>query len=111
MNTEDASRFEELVRSPIRSEERESAIKQWHTYKAGKQMAFVQRGNAGEGGANNGKVGLWSKGDYVRSLTVPAIDLCDATFEDVCLGYVDMRGAKMDRVRFTQNYLDRKSVV
>lgn len=105
MNTEDASRFEELVRSPIRSEERESAIKQWHTYKAGKQMAFVQRGNAGEGGANNGKVGLWSKGDYVRALTVPAIDLCDATFEDVCLGYVDMRGAKMDRVRFTQNYL------
>lgn len=43
MNTEDASRFEELVRSPIRSEERESAIKQWHTYKAGKQMAFVQQ--------------------------------------------------------------------
>lgn len=105
MNTEDIGRFDELVRSPIRSEQREQAMNDWEAYKHSKQMAFVQRGNTAEFGKDYGKTGMWTKGDYIRSLTAPAIDLCDGVFTDVCLGYIDMRGARMDGVQFKHDYL------
>ena len=47
------------------------------------------------------KQGVWTKGDYIRSLTAPAIDLRGATFSDVCLGYADLRGVQFDDASFT----------
>lgn len=107
-NAEDLAQFEKLVASPIRSDEREAAIHAWQTYKLSRQSAVVQ-GNpmpnleASAGGV--GKQGIWTKGDYIRSLTTRAIDLRGATLTDVCLGYVDLRGVLLDDAVFGYDYL------
>ena len=91
-NPADLEAFEALLISPIRHEQRESALAAWSEYKLRKQALFVRQ--------QPGKQGLWTKGDYIRSLTAPAIDLRGATFVDVCLGYADLRGARLDGVSF-----------
>lgn len=47
-----------------------------------------------------GKQGVWTKGGYIASLTAPAVDLRGARFTDVCLGYADLRGVRLDGARF-----------
>ena len=91
-NPADLEAFEALLASPIRHEQRESALAAWSEYKLRQQALFVRQ--------KPGKQGLWTKGDYIRSLTAPAIDLRGATFVDVCLGYADLRGARLDGVSF-----------
>lgn len=88
----DLDAFEALLSSPIRHEQRESALASWSEYKLKKQSLFVKQ--------SPGKKGIWTKGDYIRSLTAPAIDLSGAKFFDVCLGYADLRGARFDDVTF-----------
>lgn len=98
---EDLKRFLLLCSSCIRSDERERELQAWTEYKLARQRRFV----AGESSKGSGKQGLWGKGDYIRSLTAPAIDLRGATLTDVCLGYVDLRGARMDGCRFVTRNL------
>ena len=98
----DLRQFEELVNSPIRTEVREQALRAWEHYKLAAQAAFVgSRREPGAGGY--GKVGIWTKGDYVRSLTARAVDLSGALLEDVCVGYADLRGVVFDRTRFVSS--------
>ena len=100
MNIEDVEQFQQLMRSPIRSEEREQALRTWEAYKLSKQAIYVRgQKTAGAEGCYR-KIGNWSKGDYIKSLTAPAIDLRGATFTDVCVGYVDLRGTRLDKVTF-----------
>jgi hypothetical protein len=90
---EDLARFLDLASSPIRSDERERALEAWSRYKLAKQARHV--------GAREGrKGGVWRKGDYIRSLTAPAIDLRGAVLRDVCLGYADLRGVRFDGATF-----------
>jgi hypothetical protein len=100
VNSEDLEQFQRLLRSPPRSEEREQALAAWHAYKLSRQAACWGRQLTEEEGSL-GKRGVWSKGDYIRSLTAPAIDLRGARLTDVCVGYVDLRGARLDNARFT----------
>lgn len=97
----DMGAFQELIKSPIRTEKREVALAAWSEYKLGRQAAYVQHENA----AGTGKRGLWGKGDYIRSLTAPAIDLRGATLTDVVLGYADLRGVRFDHAVFNTERL------
>jgi uncharacterized protein YjbI with pentapeptide repeats len=100
-NTSDLAAFQALIGSPIRTEKREIALAVWSDYKLGRQAVFVQHAKA-EG---SGKRGLWGKGDYIRSLTAPAIDLRGARFTDVVLGYADLRGVRFDHALFDTEHL------
>lgn len=95
-NWEDLEQFLSLAKSPMRSERREIALQAWGEYKLSRQARFVNRQNENR----TGKVGVWNKGDYIRSLTAPAIDLRGATLKDVCLGYADLRGVRFDDAAF-----------
>jgi hypothetical protein len=96
-NWEDLEQFLRLATSPIRSEERESALHEWEAYKLGKQVQYVRSELLGE----RSKRGLWKKGHYQRALVAPAIDLRGGVFKDVCLGYADLRGVRLDDASFT----------
>lgn len=89
----DLQAFGQLLASPIRSAAREAALAEWSAYKLARQAAHV---GAGRGQAGTGKRGPWTKGAYVASLTAPAIDLRGARLQDVCLGYADLRGVRLD---------------
>lgn len=121
-NPADLKEFLRLVASPIRSKEREVALRAWETYKLGQQKAYTIRDNAqrSEAVVQRWKAEprrravlqkfgtkavlksfrTWRKGDYERSLTAPAIDLRGATFRGVCLGYADLRGVRFDGAKF-----------
>ncbi len=99
-NREDLRQFMLLLESRIRSDERERALHEWETYKLGRQAAFIRRQKVGRGG----KRGVWMKGDYMRSVTAPAIDLRGGTFVGVCLGYADLRGVRFDRAEFVLDH-------
>jgi len=103
MNRRDFEEFERLSRSPIRSEERETALQAWNAYKLSRQVAHWRGRPTDEQGLGAGKSGEWTKGDYIQCLTAPAIDLRGATLTDVCVGYVDLRGARLDNVTFSQD--------
>src|SRR4051812_28236202 len=87
---EDLEQFLLLAESQLRSEKRENALEAWSTYKLRKQALYVQKT------ATARKLGRWGKGDYIRSLTAPAIDLRGAVLKDVCVGYADFRGVRFD---------------
>ena len=93
MHDEDRIQFERLVSSAIRSDDREQAMAEWQRYKLHRQ-ALYQQGRLSSG--SGGKSGVWTKGDYIKSLTAPAIDLRRLHIRDVCLGYVDLRGVRLD---------------
>lgn len=95
-NWEDLEHFIRLVKSPIRSQEREAALMAWSDYKLRKQAEYVKKGNE----AQQGNSRIWLKGDYIRSLTAPAIDLRGVILKDVCLGYADLRGVQFDGAEF-----------
>lgn len=95
-NWEDLENFIKLSESPIRSPQRESAQLAWSDYKLRKQAQYV----LGEPHGWPGKMGQWGKGAYIRSLTAPAIDLRGAVLKDVCLGYTDLRGVRLDEAKF-----------
>jgi len=98
----DLDQFLRLLVSPIRSERRELALREWETYKLSRQKAAVRESKLESPAVGLHKRGLWTKGDYIRSLTAAAIDLRGgATFTDVCLGYADLRGVQFDDVSFT----------
>lgn len=105
MNRHDFEEFERLSKSPIRSDERETALRAWAAYKLSRQVSHWRGRPVGERGQAGGKSGEWTKGDYIQCLTAPAIDLRGAMFTDVCLGYVDLRGARLDDVTFRQDLL------
>src|SRR6516162_7214023 len=93
---EDLEHFLSLVESPIRSEQRETALLAWAEYKLRKQAQYVHR----ETESGPGKMGFWGKGSYIKSLTAPAIDLRGAILKDVCVGYADLRGVRFDEAAF-----------
>lgn len=97
----DLAAFEALIKSPIRHEERELALIAWSKYKLAQQAVYVQVANTDK----TGKRGIWGKGDYIRSLTEPAIDLRGGTFTDVVLGYADLRGVRFDHAVFNTEHL------
>lgn len=105
MNKEDVEQFQQLVQSSIRSEGREQALRAWEAYKLSKQATYVHGQRTAGAQGNFRKLGAWSKGDYIESLTAPAIDLQGATFTDVCVGYVDLRGTRLDKVTFDHDKL------
>ena len=88
-NAQDLAEFSKLVASPVRSEAREMALHAWQAYKLARQASAVRRGASS-------KRGPWSKGEYIRSLTTPAIDLRGAYLEDVIVGYADLRAVRLD---------------
>jgi uncharacterized protein YjbI with pentapeptide repeats len=94
---EDLAQFEKLIRSPIRSEEREQALHAWETYKLGRQAKYIRKERPD---ALGGKSGDWNKGEYIQSLTAPAIQLQGGRFTDVILGYADLRGVQLDGAVF-----------
>jgi hypothetical protein len=97
----DLEQFQRLVASPIRSETREQALHAWEVYKLAKQAHYIRGQVSAEStGAGFSKRGRWTKGDYIKSLTAPAIDLRGGTFPDVVLGYADLRGARFDNASF-----------
>lgn len=100
-STLDLEAFQVLIKSPIRHEQREIALSAWSEYKLGQQADYVQHAK----GTGSGKHGLWGKGDYIRSLTAPAIDLRGGTFTDVVLGYADLRGVRFDHAVFNTEHL------
>lgn len=95
-NWDDLEHFLRLVQSPIRSHDRETALGEWNDYKLHKQAQFPLR----ETNSMPGMLGLRGKGTYIQSLVAPAIDLRGALLKDVCLGYVDLRGARLDKITF-----------
>jgi uncharacterized protein YjbI with pentapeptide repeats len=105
-NWDDLEQFLLLAQSPIRSEQRENALHAWSEYKLHKQFRYVQKQKRHKQAryvqkrGPAGKLGKWAKGDYVRSLTAPAIDLRGATLRDVCVGYADFRGVRFDDASF-----------
>ncbi len=100
MDKQDVEQFQLLMLSPPRNERREQALKDWENYKLSKQADYVQGQKNTSIGEFFRKRGVWGKGDYIESLTAPAINLQGATFIDVCVGYVDLRGAILDEVTF-----------
>ena len=94
-NREQLEQFLRLVASRIRSEERAKALEEWSDYKKALGSAYVR-----ENKSSRHRAGPFTKSDYIRSLTAPAIDLRGATIQNVCLGYVDLRGAILDGARF-----------
>ncbi|MDJ0807685.1 MAG: pentapeptide repeat-containing protein [Gammaproteobacteria bacterium] len=105
MNTTDVEQFQKLIESPMRSEARERALRAWETFKLAKQAGYETGKRLDDAPQRLAKQGVWTKGDYIKSLTTPAIDLSGATFTDVCVGYVDLRGARLDHVTFDLNRL------
>jgi len=93
----DLAAFQALVDSPIRSPAREQALQAWAAHKLRRQMAW-QRG-AGAAAAG-GKSGAWTKDAYMACLTAPAIDLRGACFHEACIGYADLRGARLNGACF-----------
>src|SRR3974390_1873016 len=91
-NWNDLDQFVRLAKSPIRSEGREIALRDWSKYKLGRQKDFVQRKIE----ERTGKAAPWKKSTLY--LTAPAIDLCGATLEGLCVGYGDLRRGKFHEV-------------
>jgi uncharacterized protein YjbI with pentapeptide repeats len=103
---QDLAQFRRLLASPIRSEQREAALHAWEAYKLARQAAYVRDAAAPGGrGPGVGKHGVWTKGDYVASLTAPAIDLRGGSFTDACVGYADLRGVRLDDSTFSPRQL------
>lgn len=109
MNQKDYKEFSKLVRSRIRSDDREKALQSWKTYRLNRQEAFyVQRRNDNVDPLYSeipDGVGYWFKGESIEAQSLPAIDLSGATFTDVCTGYVDLRGAVLDKATFSLEHL------
>jgi hypothetical protein len=99
---EDLQKFLALADSPIRTADREEALKAWSDYKLHKQIQHL----CGESKGAIGKVGYWGKGAYIKSLTAPAIDLRGAILKDVCTGYADLRGVRFDDAEFVPEHRD-----
>ncbi len=87
-NPEDLDRFKRLAGTPIRSDERERALRGWEEYKLVRQL---------EGTSTSG---VRTKGAYLQALTRRVVDLRGATFDGVCLGHVDLRGVQLDDAKF-----------
>ncbi len=95
----DLQAFVQLLASPIRSSLRDAALAEWQAYKLGRQAAYLDA--AGGPGPRD----VRTKSGAMAALTAPAIDLRGAHFTDVCLGYADLRGVRLDDARF--NVRDR----
>lgn len=109
MNQKDFDEFNKLVKTNVRSEEREKALNAWELYRQSRQEAlFVQRRNKSMQSGNKDfpdGAGYWNKGDSIQAQSLPAINLRGATFTDVCIGYADLRGAVLDDVVFAHKNL------
>ena len=100
-NENDLVQFRKLVESRIRTDEREQALHAWQAYKYFRQSnAIVREKEQKTTKFEFQKHGLWTKGDYIKSLTNRTIDLTGATLTDVCVGYSDLRGVNFDEVTF-----------
>lgn len=100
-NQQDLEQFSRLASSPIRSEQREIALREWDSYKSDRQNQFVTQQEFSFGGKpvkhEPGRKDL----GLILQAVAPAIDLRGARFPGLCLGYVDMRGARLDDASFT----------
>lgn len=100
-NQRDLEQFSRLASSPIRSEQREIALREWDSYKSDRQNQFVTQQEFSFGGKSvKHEPGRKDLG-LVLQAVAPAIDLRGARFPGLCLGYVDMRGARLDDASFT----------
>ena len=84
-NREDLIELSKLVKSPIRSSKREKALEEWVKYKKNKQIQKCIEPS-----------GRLTKGGYISSLSTKTIDLRGANFDNIILGYVDMRAVILD---------------
>ncbi len=92
-NWDDLKQFLKLVESPIRSSQRDAGLEEWAAYKKQRQIqAFLQSGGVRK---RSFKRGL-TKGGYISSLTMQAIDLRGAHLDNITVGYADMRGVILD---------------
>jgi len=104
MHPADVEQFRLLAASPIRSKEREAALKAWEEYKLSRQAAHIMEKNEQQDSFGGlGSMGMFNKIDYINSLTAPAIDLSGEVFNDVCIGYGDFRAVRFDDVTFDGN--------
>ncbi len=118
---EDLKAFVRLANSPIRSEERNDALREWEAYKQRRirqrwidQQSEPPRPDSkstvravlapGPGDGPSVKIvrpprrqqPVMTKGWYVQALTKRLIDLRGANLNGICLGYSDMRGLQLD---------------
>ncbi len=105
VDQQDYEEFNKLIKTHIRSEEREKALEDWQSYKHSRQVAYILRRKEKNPSDSLYDDGLWTKDDEIDSLTAPAIDLKGAVLKDVCVGRVDLRGAILDSVSFTHEKL------
>ncbi|WP_153801190.1 pentapeptide repeat-containing protein [Foetidibacter luteolus] len=92
-NATDLEEFKKLADSPMRSNDRETALHDWEAYKLKRQL---QAYNLSTGS----KKGAWTKGGYIRALTARAINLKSIYYSNLCIGYADFRGANFDDALF-----------
>lgn len=81
-NWKDLEQFEMLAQSPVRSPQREKALKEWEDYKRARQYGRVR--------------GPIKKGGHMRALISRTIDLTGANLDEICIGYADFRGVIFD---------------
>src|SRR5207302_3546058 len=77
-NWDDLCEFMKLANSPIRSKQREDALRDWEAYKIRRQLSQMP--------------GRILKGTYMRAVVSRVIDLSGGKFDEVILGYADLRG-------------------
>jgi uncharacterized protein YjbI with pentapeptide repeats len=83
-NPDDLAHFMELATTPIRSEQRERALRTWEEYKLARHVADAR---------SQGGVFAHSRmlADHNR-----VVDLRGAWLDGICVGTVDMRGVRLD---------------
>lgn len=87
-NWEHLKAFLKLAHSDIRSHQRGEALEEWIKYKKGCQLKMLKNKDASEK--------ILTKGGYIKSLSLQAIDLRGANLDNIVLGYADMRAVKLD---------------
>lgn len=96
----DLEEFLRLVASPMRSERRDTALREWDKYKEARQTDYVSTSGIVVGGKRiRHDPGKKDAGIVLRSIA-PAIDLRGGDFQDICLGYADLRGVRFDDANF-----------
>lgn len=99
-NEQDLQQFLRLAASPVRSELRDAALHHWEQYKLARQTEHVSTQGIVVGGRTiKHRPGKKDAGIVLRAMA-PAIDLRGGNFPDICLGYADLRGVRLDHASF-----------
>jgi uncharacterized protein YjbI with pentapeptide repeats len=90
---EHLERFLRLAATRMRSHERGDALREWSDYKKAVAKAYVIAARP-----RRLRDRPWTKDESMDSLVAPAIDLRGALLPRTSLGYVDLRGARLDGI-------------